>query len=93
MSNRKFDWSGWNNFDDYRTDDECPPEGSPDPVPATTPSQKALADEAQRVKYRFGWYAPGSDEADAKPKAHPRIESVEMTHSVLINSFIREQGK
>jgi hypothetical protein len=90
---KRFDWSGWDNFDDYRTDDECPELGEPDPAPPQDPSDAALADEAERSKYRPGWYAPGSEEDLAKPNACPRIESVVMSHSILINSYIREQGK
>jgi len=93
MAKNKFNWDEWDNFDDHRTDDDCASDECVEEIPPQVPSDKALADEAARTKYRFGWYAPGSDEDNGKIKTCPRIESVEMTHSVLINSYIRGQGK
>jgi hypothetical protein len=93
----KYNWSGWDssvpgaikdNFDDFRTDDTCPDVNST--TPPTTGGSTALADDlAERNKYRYGYYLPGSDEDMSKPRAAPRIESINIVHSIQLEVFIR----
>lgn len=97
---KRFNWDRWDTFDSksdgsgFRADDQCPDINDPDGIiEIEQPSPARLLDEAERSKFRFNWYAPGSLEDISRQKFAPRIESVEMTHSVLINTFIREQGK
>jgi hypothetical protein len=78
----KYNWDSWENFDDFRTDDTCPDVNSTTTPPTTGASSAMIADLAERNKYRYGYYLPGSPEDLAKPRVQPRIESVEINHTI-----------
>jgi hypothetical protein len=85
----KYNWDSWDNLDDYRTDDTCPDINDVE-TPATTGGVSLLEqDLAERNRYRYGYYLPGSPEDLAKPRATPRIESINILHTIEMQVFIR----
>jgi hypothetical protein len=87
--NKKYNWDQWDNLDDYRTDDTCPDVNSVE-TPAPTGGVSALqADLNERMKYRYGYYLPGSQQDIEKPRVAPRIESINLLHTIQMEVFIR----
>jgi hypothetical protein len=74
----KYNWDKWDNFDDFRTDDTCPDIMDSTTPPTTGGSTTAPVDDG----IRFDYYLPGSAEDMALPRVSPRIESVEIVHTI-----------
>jgi hypothetical protein len=94
----KYNWSAWDsdvpgaikdNFDDYRTDDTCKDVNDTTNAPTSGAVDKLAADLAERNKYRFKYYLPGSPEDLSSPRAAPRIETANIVHTVQLEVYIR----
>ena len=93
---QRYDWSAWDsdvpgaifdNFDDYRTDDVCPDINSISGTPKAF-DYNAL-DLIARDKFRFIYYPPKSPYDESLPHVEPRIESVNIVPTILVEVFMR----
>jgi len=74
----KYNWDSWENLDDYRTDDTCPDIMDSTTPPTTGGNANVPVDDG----IRFDYYLPGSVEDMTLPRNSPRIESVNIVHSI-----------